>query len=103
LVRGQASPASLNICAADAISYNSMQVNFQGIYDTVKRVARAAFPQGQQGNADLIDTIAQQNWEACAGCDWVAERRICFHADEPVDGLHKNKFIFLASERSRKR
>ena len=37
-----------------------MQVNFQGIYDTVKRVARAAFPQGQQGNADLIDTIAQQ-------------------------------------------
>src|SRR5260370_18774071 len=37
-----------------------MQVNFQGIYDTVKRVARAAFPQGQQGNVDLVDTIAQQ-------------------------------------------
>jgi hypothetical protein len=32
----------------------------QGIYDTVKRVARAAFPQAQQGNVDLIDTIAQQ-------------------------------------------
>ena len=57
---GQASPASLTFVPADAISYNSMQVNFQGIYDTVKRVARAAFPQGQQGNADLIDTIAQQ-------------------------------------------
>ena len=57
---GQASPASLTFVPADAISYNSMQVNFQGIYDTVKRVARAAFPQGQQGNVDLIDTIAQQ-------------------------------------------
>jgi hypothetical protein len=32
----------------------------QGIYDTVKRVARAAFPQAQQGDADLIDTIAEQ-------------------------------------------
>ncbi len=57
---GQASPASLTFVPADAISYNSMQVNFQGIYDTVKRVARAAFPQGQQGDADLLDTIAQQ-------------------------------------------
>ncbi len=57
---GQASPASLGFVPADAISYNSMQVNFQGIYDTVKRVARAAFPQGQQGNVDLVDTIAQQ-------------------------------------------
>src|SRR5260370_1440960 len=37
-----------------------MQVNFQGIYDTVKRVARAAFPQGQQGNVDLVDTVAEQ-------------------------------------------
>jgi hypothetical protein len=37
-----------------------MQLNLQGIYDTVKRVARAAFPQAQQGNADLMDTIAQQ-------------------------------------------
>jgi len=56
---GQASPASLSLVPAEAISYNSMQVNFQGIYDTVKRVARAAFPQSQQGNADLIDTMAQ--------------------------------------------
>src|SRR5258708_16687522 len=37
-----------------------MQVNFQGIYDRVKRVARAAVPQGQQGNADLIETVAEQ-------------------------------------------
>ncbi|HEV1994397.1 MAG TPA: hypothetical protein VGR03_08705, partial [Candidatus Acidoferrum sp.] len=57
---GQPSPASLTFVPADAVSYTTGQVNFQGIYDMVKRVARAAFPQGQQGNADLIDTIAQQ-------------------------------------------
>jgi hypothetical protein len=57
---GQPSPASLAFVPADAVSYTTGQVNFQGIYDMVKRVARAAFPQGQQGNADLIDTIAQQ-------------------------------------------
>jgi hypothetical protein len=56
---GQPSPASLALVPADAISYNSAQINFQGVYDIVKRVARAAFPQGQQGNADLIDTMAQ--------------------------------------------
>src|SRR5260370_42562571 len=57
---GQASPASLTFVPADAISYNSMQGNFQGIYDTVKRGAPAAFPQGQQGNADLMDTIRSE-------------------------------------------
>jgi hypothetical protein len=57
---GQPSPASLIFVPVDAVSYTTGQVNFQGIYDMVKRVARAAFPQGQQGNADLIDTIAQQ-------------------------------------------
>jgi hypothetical protein len=57
---GLPSPASLAFVPADAVSYTSGQVNFQGIYDTVKRVARAAFPQTQQGNADLIDTLAQQ-------------------------------------------
>jgi hypothetical protein len=44
---------------ANAVSYTSGQVNFLGIYDTVKRIARAVFPQGQQGNADFIDTLAQ--------------------------------------------
>ncbi len=57
---GQPSPPSLSFVPADAVSYTSGQFNFQGIYDTVKRVARAAFPQGQQGNADLLDTVAQQ-------------------------------------------
>ncbi len=57
---GQPSPASLSFVPADAVTYTSGQVNFQGIYETLKRVARAAIPQAQQGNADLIDTIAQQ-------------------------------------------
>ena len=56
---GQPSPASLALVPANAVSYTSGQVNFLGIYDTVKRIARAAFPQGQQGNADIIDTLAQ--------------------------------------------
>ncbi len=57
---GRRVPASLTFVPADAVSYNSMQINFHGIYDMLKRVALVAFPQGQQGNADLMDTIAQQ-------------------------------------------
>jgi hypothetical protein len=57
---GQRSPASLSFVPADAVSYTSAQLNLQGIYATVKRVARAAFPQSQQGNTDLLDALAQQ-------------------------------------------
>ncbi len=57
---GQPSPASLAFVPVDAVSYTSAQLNLLGIYDTVKRVALAAFPQAQQGNADLMDAIAQQ-------------------------------------------
>ena len=56
---GQPSPASLVFVPAEAVSYTSAQLNLQGIYDTVTRVARAAFPQAQQGNVDLVDTMAQ--------------------------------------------
>src|SRR5258707_280806 len=56
---GQPSPASLSFVPADAVSYTSTQLNLQGIYDTLKRVSRAAFPQAQQGNADLFETVAQ--------------------------------------------
>jgi len=58
--RGQATPASLTLVPAEAVFYNSTQFNFSGIYDTVKRVARAAFPQAQQGNVDMFEAIAQQ-------------------------------------------
>ena len=57
---GQPSPVSLAFAPAEAVSYTSAQMNLQGIYDTVKRVARAAFPQTQQGNVDLVDAMAQQ-------------------------------------------
>jgi hypothetical protein len=57
---GQRSPASLSFVPADAVAYTSTQLNLQGIYDTVKRVARAAFPQAQQGNTDILDALAQQ-------------------------------------------
>ena len=56
---GQSSPASLALVPAEAISYNYAQLDLPGIYGTIKRIARAAFPQSQQGNADLLDTIAQ--------------------------------------------
>lgn len=56
---GQHTPASLTLVPADAISYNSAQLDILGMYGIIKRIARAAFPQGQQGNADLLDTMAQ--------------------------------------------
>jgi hypothetical protein len=57
---GQGTPASLALVPAEAVFYHSTQLNFSGIYDTVKRVARAAFPQTQQGNVDMIEAMAQQ-------------------------------------------
>jgi len=57
---GQPSPASLSFVPADAVSYTSAQLDFQGIYDTVKRVAGVAFPQSQQGHVDIFEAIAQQ-------------------------------------------
>jgi len=56
---GQPTPASLAFASPDTIYFNSTLINFAGIYGVVKRVARAAFPQGQQDNADVLDTIAQ--------------------------------------------
>jgi hypothetical protein len=56
---GRPSPASLALVPADVVSYASGQLNFMGVYDTVKRVALAAFPQSQQGNTNLLDTLAQ--------------------------------------------
>ena len=56
---GQPSPASLALVPANAVSYTVTQLNFMGIYDIVKRVAGAAFPKGQQGNADMLDSQAQ--------------------------------------------
>jgi hypothetical protein len=51
-------PASLAFAPADTISFSAGQINFMGIYSIMKRIAQAAFPQGQQGNADMLDTLA---------------------------------------------
>jgi hypothetical protein len=56
---GQKSPASLAFVSSGTISYNDTQINAQGVYDAAKRAFRATFPQGQQGNADLLETLAQ--------------------------------------------
>jgi len=52
------SPASIAFAPADAVSYSAGQINFMGVYSIIKRIAQAAFPQGQQGNADMLDTLA---------------------------------------------
>ena len=52
------SPASIAFAPADAVSYSAGQINFMGVYSIIKRIAQAAFPQGQQGNADMLDTVA---------------------------------------------
>jgi hypothetical protein len=57
---GQAAPASLALVPANAVFYNSTQFNFSGIYETVKRVGRAAFPPAQQGNVEMFEAVAQQ-------------------------------------------
>jgi hypothetical protein len=51
-------PVSLAFAPADAVSYSAGQINFMGIYGIVRRIAQAAFPLGQQGNADMLDTLA---------------------------------------------
>jgi hypothetical protein len=56
---GQPSPASLALVTPGTISYNDTQINAQGVYDAAKRAVRAFFPQGQQGNADLLESLAQ--------------------------------------------
>jgi hypothetical protein len=56
---GQASPALLSYLPLGAISFSSSQINFMGIYALIKRVVHATFPQTQQGNADMVDLIAQ--------------------------------------------
>ena len=56
---GQPTPVTLAYASPDTISFNAGQINFTGIYATLKRIARSVFPPGQQGNADILDTMAQ--------------------------------------------
>jgi len=56
---GQKLPASLVFVSPSTISYNETRINTQGLYETAKRGLRATFPQGQQGNADVLENVAQ--------------------------------------------
>ncbi|HXM96795.1 MAG TPA: hypothetical protein VOA64_21465 [Candidatus Dormibacteraeota bacterium] len=56
---GQPAPASLAFVPADTVSYNATYLNFQGIYEVMKRILRSTFPPGQQQNADMIDSVLQ--------------------------------------------
>jgi len=56
---GAPTPAALAFASPDTVYLNTTRVSFTGIYATIKRAMRSVFPQGQQGNADVIDTIAQ--------------------------------------------
>jgi len=56
---GAPAPAAMAFASPDTVYFSSTRVSFTGIYATIKRAMRSVFPQGQQGNADLIDTIAQ--------------------------------------------
>ncbi len=56
---GRPSPASLAFVPADAVSYTAAQLNLMGMYDSVRRMAGAAFPQLQQDSSNMLDTFAE--------------------------------------------
>lgn len=56
---GDQAPASLPFASSEAISYTDTQINLTGIYDVFKRALRAVFPQGQQGNSNILESAAQ--------------------------------------------
>lgn len=57
---GQSSPASLALLPPNAVSYSETQLDLSAFYQFLKRVVASVLPQGQQGNADMLDTLAQQ-------------------------------------------
>jgi hypothetical protein len=57
--QGSATPASLSLVPADAVSYTDTQINLSGLYDTVKRIAASFLPSGQQGSVNMLEAMAQ--------------------------------------------
>jgi hypothetical protein len=55
---GQQTPASLTFVSPDVISYSETQFNFSALYDLLKRALSAAFPQQQQGGAEMMEGLA---------------------------------------------
>ena len=56
---GAQAPASLSFASSEAISYTDTQINLTGIYDILKRSLHAVFPQGQQGNTNILESAVQ--------------------------------------------
>jgi hypothetical protein len=57
--KGSAAPAPLNFVPADAVSYSDTEINLNGLYDIVKRIAASILPPGQQGNVNMLEMMAQ--------------------------------------------
>jgi hypothetical protein len=56
---GAASPVSAGLTSPDTVYYNTSRINFQAVYSTVKRIAAAFFPKGQEGNVAMFEALAQ--------------------------------------------
>jgi hypothetical protein len=56
---GTPAPASAILVSADTVYYNASRINFLAVYNTVKRVAGAFFPKGQEGNVVIFESLAQ--------------------------------------------
>ena len=56
---GTAAPAALAFASPDIVRFSSGQINFNGIYSTIKRAVRSVLPPNQQGNVDMVDVLAQ--------------------------------------------
>jgi hypothetical protein len=56
---GTTAPTALAFASPDTVRFSSAQINFPGIYATVKRAVRSVLPPGQQGNVDMVDALAQ--------------------------------------------
>ena len=55
----QKTPGSLSILPSTAISYSETQLNLLAFYELLKRALTAALPAGQQGNASMLEGLAQ--------------------------------------------
>jgi hypothetical protein len=56
---GTTVPAALAFASPDIVRFSAGQINFNGIYATIKRAVRSVLPPGQQGNVDMVDALAQ--------------------------------------------
>jgi hypothetical protein len=52
-------PASLSFASSEAVSYTDTRINLTAIYDILKRSLTAVFPQGQQGNTNILESVVQ--------------------------------------------